>query len=136
MNETIPSPPASVSGSSDSEALDLVIVGGGLAGGLLALAPFFNLLGLVILVRRVSRRIRERASSSALRRYQVVLAASFCVFPSTVVFREYRAAGVDAAELEAMQRRSEPPVVVVPDALGGEPPDLAAVINRAFGLEQ
>jgi len=46
------------------------------------------------------------------------------------------AAGVDAAELEAMQRRSEPPVVVVPDALGGEPPDLAAVINRAFGLEQ
>jgi hypothetical protein len=67
--------------------------------GLLVLAPFFNLLGLVILVRRVSRRIRERASSSALRRYQVVLAASFCVFPSTVVFREYRAARVDAAML-------------------------------------
>lgn len=46
------------------------------------------------------------------------------------------AAGMDDRELERVQRRGVPPVVVVPDAQGGEPPDLAAAINRAFGLEQ
>jgi len=46
------------------------------------------------------------------------------------------AGGIDGDELERVQRQGAPPVVVVPDAQGGEPPDLAAVINRAFGLEQ
>ncbi|HKL62379.1 MAG TPA: V-type ATP synthase subunit F [Woeseiaceae bacterium] len=46
------------------------------------------------------------------------------------------AAGIDAGELERVQRAGAPPVLVVPDAQGGEPPDLAATINRAFGLEQ
>ncbi|WP_405231245.1 V-type ATP synthase subunit F [Lentisalinibacter salinarum] len=46
------------------------------------------------------------------------------------------AGGIDGDELERVHRQGAPPVVVVPDAQGGEPPDLAAVINRAFGLEQ
>lgn len=45
------------------------------------------------------------------------------------------AAGIPGSELAARQRAGRPLVLVVPDVRGHEPPDVAATVNRAFGLE-